>query len=290
MAVVESVGASVADRSHFFTRNVWETADPKVSSRDGWLARLIQQRPVEEQLPPVCVGDEPLGLCVSSQVTPCVLRDLRDLEVAGALADSPAFHALNRQLGDAGGRSSPRRAWREALEAAERVAGYAVGGDAASASLADRLRTVATLIAEDYPSDVYATVLDGFDTHASQAYSHAQLLRELAEGMVSFFALLEQAGCADRVVVLCTSEFGRRVEENEGGGTDHGLAGPVLAFGNVVRGGFWGAPPDLADLEDGDLRVRVDFRRVFADVGEHLQLDGAAVLGREWAPVGFLRA
>jgi uncharacterized protein (DUF1501 family) len=108
--------------------------------------------------------------------------------------------------------------------------------------------------------------------------------------MVSFFALLEQAGCADRVVVLCTSEFGRRVEENEGGGTDHGLAGPVLAFGNVVRGGFWGAPPDLADLEDGDLRVRVDFRRVFADVGEHLQLDGAAVLGREWAPVGFLRA
>jgi hypothetical protein len=31
-----------------------------------------------------------------------------------------------------------------------------------------------------------------------------------------------------------------------------------------VRGGFFGAEPSLTDLDDGDLKARLDFRAVYA--------------------------
>jgi uncharacterized protein (DUF1501 family) len=58
------------------------------------------------------------------------------------------------------------------------------------------------------------------------------------------------------------------VEENASGGTDHGTAGPVLVAGGSVRGGLVGAVPRLLDLEDGDLKVGIDFRRIYASVLE----------------------
>jgi uncharacterized protein (DUF1501 family) len=71
----------------------------------------------------------------------------------------------------------------------------------------------------------------------------------------------------NRVVVMTWSEFGRRVDDNASGGTDHGTAGPLFLLGSRVRGGLYGTPPSLADLdEDGDLKYTVDFRRVYASV------------------------
>jgi Protein of unknown function (DUF1501) len=47
----------------------------------------------------------------------------------------------------------------------------------------------------------------------------------------AFLDDLAAARLADRVVVLCFSEFGRTVAENSSGGTDHGTSGPVLLAG-----------------------------------------------------------
>ena len=66
--------------------------------------------------------------------------------------------------------------------------------------------------------------------------------------------------------MLCFSEFGRRVRENGSEGTDHGTAGPVLLAGPAVRAGLVGEAPNLLDLEDGDLKTTIDFRRVYATV------------------------
>ena len=87
---------------------------------------------------------------------------------------------------------------------------------------------------------------------------------------------------AERVAVLCFSEFGRTVQENETAGTDRGTAGPVLLAGPGVRPGLVGAAPGLVDLdpEHGDLRAGIDFRRVYATVLEDwLGLAGASALG-----------
>ena len=66
-------------------------------------------------------------------------------------------------------------------------------------------------------------------------------------------------------VVLVFSEFGRRPRENASAGTDHGTAGPAFVLGSGVRGGLYGAPPSLTNLDDnGDLIHTTDFRSVYA--------------------------
>jgi uncharacterized protein (DUF1501 family) len=40
----------------------------------------------------------------------------------------------------------------------------------------------------------------------------------------------------------------------------------MFLFGNHVniKGGFYGQPPSLTDLDDGNLKMTTDFRRVYA--------------------------
>ena len=127
---------------------------------------------------------------------------------------------------------------------------------------------IAQLIKSDFATPVYYAVQDGYDTHSAQLPTHERLLRELAGALKSFLDDLKEAGVDDRVVVLCFSEFGRRVAENASFGTDHGTAGPVFVAGRNVRAGLIGDAPVLNDLDDGDLRMGIDFRRVYSSVLE----------------------
>ncbi len=83
--------------------------------------------------------------------------------------------------------------------------------------------------------------------------------------------------------MLVFSEFGRRVRENGSLGTDHGTAGPVFLAGPRVRPGLIGQTPSLLDLQDGDLRMGLDFRQVYATVLEvWLGLPARAALGSDF--------
>ena len=63
------------------------------------------------------------------------------------------------------------------------------------------------------------------------------------------------------------SEFGRRVKENAGRGTDHGTAAPLFIIGNKVKGGIYGDDPILSSLDDnGDLQFGIDFRAVYGTI------------------------
>jgi uncharacterized protein (DUF1501 family) len=95
----------------------------------------------------------------------------------------------------------------------------------------------------------------------------------------------------ERVAVLCFSEFGRRVAENGSYGTDHGTAGPVFLAGGRVRGGLVGATPSLGDLEGGDLKMSIDFRRVYATALEDwLGLPARAVLAGDFERLPLFRS
>jgi uncharacterized protein (DUF1501 family) len=129
-----------------------------------------------------------------------------------------------------------------------------------------------------------------YDTHAGQLPVHAGLLAELAEGWAAFLNDLRASRLDERVTLLAFSEFGRRVEENASGGTDHGTAAPVLLAGGRVRGGLIGAAPRLLDLEDGDLKGSADFRQVYAAVLETwLGVPAEAGLGGAFEPLPVFR-
>src|SRR5262249_59490229 len=108
----------------------------------------------------------------------------------------------------------------------------------------------------------------GSAPHRVAAGRPARRLGELSGALKAFLGDLAAAKVAGGVLVLCFSEFGRRVPENGSVGTDHGTAGPVLLAGPGVRAGLVGEAPRLLDLEEGDLKVTTDFRRVYATVLE----------------------
>jgi uncharacterized protein (DUF1501 family) len=157
-------------------------------------------------------------------------------------------------------------------------------------ALADRLRVIARLIKAGGGTRIFYTSQGSYDTHSVQLVLHANLLAELSGALKAFLDDLSAANLAERVLVLCFSEFGRRVQENGSQGTDHGTAGPVFLAGPGVRAGLVGAAPRLLDLEDGDLKMAVDFRRVYASVLEDwLRLPSKAALDGDFAKLPLYR-
>ena len=139
------------------------------------------------------------------------------------------------------------------------------GGQAGAGVLTAQLSMVANLILGGSPTAVYSVELGGFDTHANQAATQMTFLAELDTGVTAFVEALEHRPGPPPVVVIST-EFGRRVTGNASGGSDHGWANVVFVAGPSVRGGFYGEPPSLTTLSDGNLVYTVDFRRVYATV------------------------
>ena len=150
-------------------------------------------------------------------------------------------------------------------------------------ALANQLQMISKLIAANFATRVYYAFQGGFDTHSNQAGTHARLLKDVAASVRAFRAELKAHGNGERVMVLAFSEFGRRVAENGSQGTDHGAAAPVFLFGDKIKGGIHGNPPDLKNLVDGDVPHEVDFRQVYASVLEGwLGTRGEDVLKRKF--------
>ena len=86
------------------------------------------------------------------------------------------------------------------------------------------------------------------------------------------------------------SEFGRRVEENASGGTDHGTAGPMYILGKQVKGGWYGELPEprASWTRRAISRFTTDFRRVYATmIDEWMGFDRAdSILGGDFPGLG----
>ena len=132
--------------------------------------------------------------------------------------------------------------------------------------LARKLHLVSRLIKLGGGARIYYVTQPGYDTHSAQLFTHQQLLREFSQGLKAFLDDLHAAKLDQQVAVMALSEFGRRVQENGSAGTDHGVAGPMFLAGGDVRSGIVGAHPSLTDLDDGALKVSIDFRHIYSSV------------------------
>ena len=118
---------------------------------------------------------------------------------------------------------------------------------------------------------------------------HERLLMYTADAVNGFMKDLERIGRRQDVALMMFTEFGRRVEENASQGTDHGTAGPMFVVGEGVQGGFYGKTPSLTDLDDGNLKMTTDFRRVYSTmIAEWMgHRETASILKGEFAPLGI---
>ena len=209
------------------------------------------------------------GPLAGTALSPVVMREPRQLDAAQRLlggadaaqnADNPALaHIL----------ATRARMHDAAAEIARYLKKAADPPDVfPKTALGRQLHQAARLITAGVPASVLKLQHSGYDTHARQAGRHAALLAELAEGLAAFRQVLSDAGAWRRTLVMTYAEFGRRAAENASGGSDHGTAAPHFLLGGRVRGGLLGQQPPLDDLEAGDLRPRLDFRRLYASLAE----------------------
>jgi uncharacterized protein (DUF1501 family) len=87
------------------------------------------------------------------------------------------------------------------------------------------------------------------------------------------------------LLLFTFSEFGRRVNQNASGGTDHGTANNMFFIsGALKKKGLINPLPTLTDLDNNDLKFEVDFRQVYQMVlKEWLGADARQILGGEFA-------
>jgi uncharacterized protein (DUF1501 family) len=140
------------------------------------------------------------------------------------------------------------------------------------------LKDAAALIKGNIGVRVVALSIGGWDHHTNLPAQLAALGAELAGSLKAFHDDL--GADLGRTLTLVATEFGRRVDENGGDGTDHGHGGVMMAMGGGIGGGRVlvrdGAWPGLAPANryiGQDLQVTTDFRDVYAEaLNRHMGL------------------
>ncbi|MEL7158750.1 MAG: DUF1501 domain-containing protein, partial [Actinomycetota bacterium] len=147
--------------------------------------------------------------------------------------------------------------------------------------LGRQLAVAADLIAADVGVRVVHARLGGFDTHERHVNRHNRLMGELDAAVDGFLQQVEADGAADRVLVATSSEFGRRVAENDRG-TDHG-AGSVMLVAGPVEAGRYGLGPRLDALDgNGNLPTEIPFDSYLGTLAERwLGVEAGSVLPRD---------
>jgi uncharacterized protein (DUF1501 family) len=286
LAAVHAVGSGDQTRSHFEAMAAMERGlkgggpDYASGAASGWIARYLNAT--------IPTNPSPLRAVAFTGVLPDMLRGATDTSVLSSLTDyqlnapakpeGPGFAASLQKL-YASGDDPVSRSGREiqkVLETLKRVdpAHYKPENGATYPQnyLGDGLRQVALLIKADVGLETAFLDPTGWDTHVGQGGATgflAMRFKDVADALAAFANDLGPSGLS-RVTVLVMTEFGRRVGENSGLGTDHGRGSSLLLLGGGVNGSkVYGEWPGLApgELEPpGDLRVTTDYRTVLSEI------------------------
>ncbi len=295
VAIVTNVGYPKPNRSHFKSMDIWQSASPDDKMKHGWIGRHIDIA-MKNQTPNPIVAlglstEKPLSLVGENASIPC-FASLTDVQ--NMLGDANSEKLLRDIQGMDAMTGSPTRVVQQANKSAldamsilsKQLSKFTPKQTYGDDNFGKGFKQISQLIGASPATRVVYFSAGGFDTHSRQVDTHAKLLENFSNAVTSFQREMETLGKADKVVVLVFSEFGRRVSENASQGTDHGAAAPMFLIGSKVKGGIHGSKPDLTDLQDGDLKYKIDFREVYASTLDNwVGGDSEVVLGQKFKPL-----
>jgi uncharacterized protein (DUF1501 family) len=263
LTVIQNVGYPNPSRSHFRSQEIWETASPanKYLS-NGWLGRYLDihyhhHNPVgainidtidnlalKGELPNVTTTKNPNRYKSNYNSKIETLSENPQLDFVRKVANSVTEGSIEIQ---------------KALANSSKSIPYP------KTTLGRNLEWIGQLIKGNLNTSVYYTSQSGYDTHDNQKESQKRNFTELNDAIATLYDDLKTSNKLNTTTIVIFSEFGRRVKDN-GKGTDHGTAAPMFIIGGNNKGKIIGENPDLIDLDNGDLKYKIDFRSVYASL------------------------
>jgi len=297
LGILNSVGYPNPDRSHFRSMDIWQTAsNSNEYLNNGWLGRYLDAQ---------CSGcDKP--------VQALEIDDILSLSLKGEKMNGIAMRDPKRLYNTSHEKyfkdvlaqhtNEPReqtvdylyKTMADTLSSADYIFAqsklHATTAQYPATGLGQSLKTIASLIFSDIDTKVYYVSLGSFDTHVGQEGQQKRLFTEMNDAIKAFVADLKTNNRFSDTLLMTFSEFGRRVTQNASAGTDHGTANNMFfVSGGLQQKGLLNAMPNLADLQDGDLKHSIDFKDVYATVlHKWLKSDDEKILGKKSSYLNFV--
>lgn len=288
MKVIQNVGYEQPDFSHFRSMDIWQSAsDYNQFVSSGWVGRYVEHN--HPEFPENYPNDNyphPLAIELGHQSS---LMFTGKYSFPSFIANNPEHFSEiindfdhiypNTYSGDKL-KFVQLIAKQSNLYSREVKTAYVNGQssvDFPQTHIGWQLRTISKLIQGGLNTRIYMVEIGGFDTHDRQVDvndktkgEHANILKELNDGIISFISSLDESGDSDRVLTFTFSEFGRTIVSNSSYGTDHGTAAPMFIFGNSLNPSVLGNNPSISPLTQwhDNLAVEYDFRQVYSSIIE----------------------
>jgi uncharacterized protein (DUF1501 family) len=268
LAVVHATGIPNGDRSHFESQDQMELgmAPTEISPNEGWLTRHLSTLSGERPLLGTVASGASLPISLLGYTGGLAVPEVTTFNVSGGATTSNQLRSI------IAGESPYKIVAANTLDAIATIqAGLQTATNSTDAiysgPVGSSLRSLARLIKMDVGVDLATVDHDGWDNHDNLLAEFETQSNDLSKSLWAFWTDLQDY--QDRLTVVTMTEFGRRLQENESEGTDHGSASYMLALGAGIKGGkIYGAWPGLkpAQLRNGDLAVTTDYRRVLSEI------------------------
>jgi uncharacterized protein (DUF1501 family) len=306
LAIVEGISYPNPNLSHFTSRDIWHTADPALAQRRGWLGRWADTTlagngnplcgcAISQSLPRTLLADKVVfpsftNLSAYAYATDGANSSDAANQVNGFVAECSVEHEIPTRGSSIGGIS--RDAASSSATLKQVATNYTPKATYPGNSLGNALKLCAEIITGNLGTQILYVTYGGFDNHANQKAAHDNLLKAVSDSIKAFFDDLDGQGKSSGVLLMTWSEFGRRPQENNSLGTDHGTSGVHFVAGNAAIRGIYGPPPNLSQLDkNGNLTWQTDFRSYYGTVlRDWLKTDAEGILGKGYPNLGFVNA
>ncbi len=267
-SIMRRVGTSNPSRSHGTEQLKFENGDFSNQGL-GWMGRVMDQMDANgesiSRFMTMAIGQgNPTDIQGSNQ-RGLGLRDLNSYSLDNQIntADQRYRTYLAQQIADTVEATSPieeaavegQKAMYQSIETLqEAAAGFTGRGTSGNPTLGaqyptsrpgPQLRQIAMLVQAGLGTQLALCGMGGFDLHSNIGNENgreADLMEDLDQALAAFRADMLAMGKWDDVVIAVDSEFGRTIQENGGGGTDHGQSIALVMAGGALNGGVTGSP------------------------------------------------
>lgn len=284
-------------RSHFSAQEFWERGSASASVRSGFLARLEGALNAPGPVTGVAADGNTHEILEGSRHSFNV-SDLNSFGVNGFMNRTRAEGALRSMYTGNGLVNSEGAA---TLGVAGTLQALTTDGTAfPNTGVGRDLRDVSVMLKANIGLVSAVVNMNGWDDHRELGTPldpdarFARRAGQLGAGLRAFIDELGPEGLAETTIAVI-SEFGRTVDENGSGGTDHGRAGTMFLIGGGVQGGVFGADyPDVVAEDPNNRRafqVMTDYRQGLDEIlATRVGVNGIFPTMTAGTPLGVARA